>query len=883
VGELREGPMQLNLVTRALCRVLLGFVQKQAARRGIELRYSFGDKTSLPSIAFPVLAADRMVMSKEPAQLPIDTDEDKGTWEIRDGKLVSIDRSELMLDEEHYVTIMFATSVIDLHSWCLTGIPGVRNLDLRQFWGNQALHVALFEDDPLTGRRIFLELELASVSSSDEVSGDPAEPPSAVEAVAPTTEVRETVVELTDAAVEEPEAISPDDAPDVERMSFYSEGDAVSGGSKSTSSDDPEPGDEDDDVQSRISTYSRGLVEQLNRKAPGEGSLSVEDISHDVAHADGGSNSVDIPWYLLNGAGDLWWCIVFRGRTCWRHNSQLCALCSALGAQRLRLEGNSSVQDLEAGRRLASRLLEQGCSVPGLLEEFTSAEVAVGTLLSGEVRPRKQAMFIGVVEAEGRIAERYARLYGETLRWRVPGQGLSRSEEVAVELRRCEVSTTSVAGAQALVLRMPQRGFVFLAKDPAHQGVISDCLQSCVIRGDVEPATEGWGLMPAGLASPTCAPSASTHLQEVWAAVRRHVASFAAMVPGQQRAAVAATTVQQRAVEAATSVQQRAVEAATSVQQRAASAASTVQLPVHILRPAAPWHDPLQRWPKGRIVINNAEPWLQGPPAPVLALSAGLLRCAVDAQGGGEPAVRELTARSCALKCASLAGLGEQDLWCFWVNTFHCLIIHAQLVAGRPRMVQHMVSFFNNCSYVVAGHVLSLAEIEHCILRKHMTKPRMLLVKSIVRIWPRTEEDFETRPCMNAPPCPAACFSCRPDWRLNLVLNAANHGSADAVPVFEAMTEDQFERAIRRAIRSTLDCCGSTGREAIELPYSLYRYRDDAPPGAAGDTVERRWARALVPELLSANVRITFGTYGWTMRPRLDLIPGQDDVEFVSI
>lgn len=878
-AELRDAPMQLNLVTRALCRVLLAFMQKQAARRGIELRYSFGDATSLPNITFPLFAADRLIISDELAPLPIDTDEDKGTWHYKDGKLTPIDRTTLVLDEEHYLTIMFATSYVDLNNWCLTGIPGVRNLDLAQFWGAQPMHVAFTEDDPITKRRIFFELELDSVfTTAEELEklAEPAPNKAATEAVLPTN----TVVELADAALEEPEAMSPEGLEE-DKMSYYSADEDrdsdVDDQQQESSDDEPEPGDEDWDVQSKISSHSKGIVDRLNGSGLARQTSNFDDLSDldDLVPADNPSDSLAIPWYFLNGAGDLWWCIKFRGRTCWRHNSHLRALCSALGTEHLPLDGRSSVQELEAGRRMASRLLEQGCNAPGLLEEFTCAEVELGSLLSGEVRPTKQAVFVGVVEAEGRIAERYARLQGETLRWRIHG-GRRKTEEVSIELKRSEVSVTSIAGAQAVLLRTPQKGFVLVAKDAAHHKIMMECLEKYTLGGGREEPTPSE--RSAGAATPSSSSFAVARVQDLWSAVRRNVASFAAMVPGSTRAMDTATSVHQRAAVAATTVQQKAVEAANSVHQKAASAATTVQqkAAVHILRQAAPWHDPLLRWPRSRIVVNNAELWLDTQTAPALQFSAELLRSALAAQGGPESAVQELTARSCALKCVSLGGLAEQDLWCFWVNVFHCLVVHAQLVAGKPRMFHHMVSFFNNCSYVVAGHAFSLAEIEHCILRRHMTKPRVRIVRSILKIWPRTEEDLENRPCMNAPPCSASCFGCRADWRVNLVLNAGNHGSSDCVPVFEPMSESAFEATVRCAMERTLSSCGNSGKDTVELPYTLCRYRDDAPPGLAGDTHERRWVRAIMPELLEANTRVSYRSYGWTMRPKLLQLPEGD-------
>lgn len=280
------------------------------------------------------------------------------------------------------------------------------------------------------------------------------------------------------------------------------------------------------------------------------------------------------------------------------------------------------------------------------------------------------------------------------------------------------------------------------------------------------------------------------------------------------------------------------------------------------------------RWPPGRVVFNNAEPFLGAQPTEPVALSAELLRAAVAAQDGGEGAVRELTRRSGGLKCVDLSGLGPQDLWAFWLNVFHCLLVHAQLVAGRPRNLQQTIGFFNRSCYLVAGHAFSLVEIEHCILRRHMTKPHVRLARVVLKVWPRSDEDLERRPCLAAPPCSAACFGGRPDWRLNLVLNAGNLSSADALPVFEASGEAAFEETVRRAMERTLTCCGSLGAEAVELPFALWRYRGDAPPGGVQEPPARRWAQALGPKLVQAGARVGFvGTYDWTMRERLTLLP----------
>jgi len=63
-GEITEGPMELGLVTRGLCNMLLSF----ARRINSAMNYSFGDKAQeeLPHIVFPLwTSVDKMVKTKE--------------------------------------------------------------------------------------------------------------------------------------------------------------------------------------------------------------------------------------------------------------------------------------------------------------------------------------------------------------------------------------------------------------------------------------------------------------------------------------------------------------------------------------------------------------------------------------------------------------------------------------------------------------------------------------------------------------------------------------------------------------------------------------------------------------------------------------------------
>jgi len=207
---------------------------------------------------------------------------------------------------------------------------------------------------------------------------------------------------------------------------------------------------------------------------------------------------------------------------------------------------------------------------------------------------------------------------------------------------------------------------------------------------------------------------------------------------------------------------------------------------------------------------------------------------------------------------------------------FHCLLVHARLVWGHPFNAKQIFRFYSNCSYLVAGHVFSLVEIEHLILRRQMTDPKVRFATSLIRVWHRTEADLEERPCLSAPGCGASCFACRPDWRLNLILNAGNFSSADKVVVFDSGCDDLFDQTVQGAIKYTLSNCGSVNADLVELPHSLYRYRGDAPrdKGFEDKDTEACWVRALLPDRDAGSTKVVYRKdYTWRMRDRLEPLP----------
>lgn len=277
--------------------------------------------------------------------------------------------------------------------------------------------------------------------------------------------------------------------------------------------------------------------------------------------------------------------------------------------------------------------------------------------------------------------------------------------------------------------------------------------------------------------------------------------------------------------------------------------------------------DVVRRWDKIRRVLNNTYLCLEQP-ADALSLSAELVRLGLTAQDSTKGSALQLLKRtSCALKCVNLSDLSPQSLWAFWVNVFHALLLHARILGGLPQGLRQTIAFYNRYSYVVVGHVVSLVEIEHCILRCNLTRPHMQVRRHFLKVRKRSVEELEWRPCVNAPKCAAEVFECRADWRLNLVLSAGSLSSSNALPIFEDCSQEAFDAVIARCMQCTLARAGKVGQAAVELPNILHRYRDDAPAGRPRDTTQIRWACALFP---GKQLKLTYlRRYDWTMHLEL--------------
>jgi len=638
---------------------------------------------------------------------------------------------------------------------------------------------------------------------------------------------------------------------------------------------------DDDDGYSNEEESSEGKKKrtQLQGRAGSRGRGTA------ATAATSGRRTVSVPWYFWSNQGSLWWCIHHGNRFVWRPQAKLLDLCKMLCSNQDRLAflasptALRSVDGLEEFRRFSESTLVQALtSAPGVVEGFLAAEVSLeGLIHSTATSVEPELEVAGIVDTEGCVVERVICFHEGSIVWK---ERDSRDQRVLVQLKVARTELTEIATAPALLLTAAggpgssspssspgsnngQRGPS--SSSPSHSLTTTTAASSSVGSGGA------WGVRQVILVAPSAAHRAKwLEALRAGAVTTPTALTFFSKLFSRKSDSTTATA----ASEGSASCSPKSSR--SSLKQRLLGR----KLAVHS-------EPPVRRWPDGRHVLNCRALHLAsaavgskqgGASFEALGFSARLLQDAIEAQSGGEQALLGLAIKSSFLKCIDLSALGPRQVWCFWVNVFHALLLHGRLALDIPSGIQQVISFFNRVSYIVAGHVFSLAEIEHSLLRVNLSQPKLKLKRLFLRVWNRSDSDLENRPCLAAPPAKASQFRCRADWRLSLVLSAGNYSCSDSIPIFGNMSDEDFERYLNKAACATLAATRSN-----ELPYALYRYRDDAPPLPSGVSVradeassELRWSCA-VTRLHGKSVRtkedITLmkftNKYDWKMRPSL--------------
>src|SRR5437763_8929268 len=137
----------------------------------------------------------------------------------------------------------------------------------------------------------------------------------------------------------------------------------------------------------------------------------------------------------------------------------------------------------------------------------------------------------------------------------------------------------------------------------------------------------------------------------------------------------------------------------------------------------------------GRVVLNECGRDAAVEPGPAAERLQTAMLAALGAHtdaGGrvdyerlrGSEAFAEAERAARALASTRLDGLADRrDRLAFWINVYNALVLHGIVRLGIRRSVRRTWNFFGRVSYRVGGHVFSLDDVEHGVLRDNRRRP----------------------------------------------------------------------------------------------------------------------------------------------------------------
>ena len=170
--------------------------------------------------------------------------------------------------------------------------------------------------------------------------------------------------------------------------------------------------------------------------------------------------------------------------------------------------------------------------------------------------------------------------------------------------------------------------------------------------------------------------------------------------------------------------------------------------------------------------------------------------------------------------CSKLRGLSLQDLesaspstLCTLVNLYHCLLQHALLFTPNgPLTKRTYENFMRTCCYEIGEDVYSLAELNSCIIRGHMSRPTISKPPYIEA--PRRSASYRSLALRTTTP------------HLNFLLNTGDVSCTRKIPV---LTFDRLEEffAVQTAEFLKKNVIVNVSKKQVFLPKVCEVYRND--------------------------------------------------------
>jgi hypothetical protein len=199
------------------------------------------------------------------------------------------------------------------------------------------------------------------------------------------------------------------------------------------------------------------------------------------------------------------------------------------------------------------------------------------------------------------------------------------------------------------------------------------------------------------------------------------------------------------------------------------------------------------------------------PPEDPLALVEHTLSQALEpVDGSDESAKHEFLLSTADLKRADILTLSEDAKLTFFLNLYHTMIMHAYLVLGPPDWGLKWLSYFNNIAYEVNDDVVSLTELEHCIVRNKMSNPCQFLSRFAI---PRSRYAMALQLM---------------DYRITFSLNCGSLSNPAHVLIYRVDTlHEQLDTASRMYLDSVVIQQKGPKELVLQLPRMCQWFFDD--------------------------------------------------------
>eukprot|EP00903_Cladosiphon_okamuranus_P011548 g10871.t1 len=245
---------------------------------------------------------------------------------------------------------------------------------------------------------------------------------------------------------------------------------------------------------------------------------------------------------------------------------------------------------------------------------------------------------------------------------------------------------------------------------------------------------------------------------------------------------------------------------------------------------------------------------------------AGLLRQALDLNDDSKPEqLITFLDDICNLRWMPLEGLSQSEQLALFLNLYHVMLLHAFFILGPPGSPLRVASYFTTLCYEVGGDVLSMADLEHCVLRAKMSQPKQFLSKLII---PTTEYPFSLR---------------QPEPRVSFALNCGSVSGVPGILIYRPESVyEQLDDASTYYVQRTSEVL--VGKRTVILPKIISWYSDDFSGKAEESNGSISWSLACLLQVKrhftgekrrqidgllveGGSVSVKFESWNWKCRP----------------